>query len=214
MQYTNLKNQLHQKSSLILVGVNNPTSEGNLPKFKHKVLGFTLIEIMVAIAIAGIAITIAIPSLNSFILSIRVDNEVSEIQRLLMTTRNAAINSGAKASLCPLAADDTCAVNNNWAGRIGVVTSDGLIKEREAIKPGDLLQFPFNQVIYAPSGQLNNNNVGNFTYCPQGNNEYSRAVILSLSGRTYLSSDISGDGRDQDRDNNNINCKLVTNASN
>ena len=206
MQYTNLKNQLHQKSSQTLVGLNSPTPQDNLTKFKHKVLGFTLIEVMVTIAIAGIALTIAIPSLSSFTLSMRVDNEVSEIQRLLMTTRNAAINSGAQASLCPLAANDTCADNNNWTGRIGVVTSDGLIKEREAISSGDKLQFPSNIATYSPSGQLANNNDGSFNYCPQGKNEYSRAVTLSLSGRTFLSSDVNGDGRDQDRNNNNIAC--------
>jgi type IV fimbrial biogenesis protein FimT/type IV fimbrial biogenesis protein FimU len=168
--------------------------------------GFSLIELMVTIAIAGIAITIAIPSLSTFTLQMRVDNEVSEIQRLLMTTRNAAINSGVPARLCPLDEDDDCADNNSWAGRIGVVTSDGLIKEREPIEQGDLLQFAFNQVAYSPSGQLANNNTGAFKYCPQGNDELSRAVILALSGRTYLSNDLNGNGRDQDRNGDNISC--------
>ncbi|HCM48086.1 MAG TPA: pilus assembly protein [Colwellia sp.] len=203
MQYTNLKNQLHQKTSQKSVGLQSPTPRHNLTQLKHKVLGFTLIEVLVTIAIAGIAFSIAIPGLNSFTLQMRVDNEVSEIQRLLMTTRNAAINSGAQVSLCPLAADDTCADNNNWAERIGVITNDGLIKEREAISYNDKLQFPSKVVTYSPSGQLANNSDGRFSYCPQGNNEYSRAVTLSLSGRTYLSVDINGDGRDQDRNNNN-----------
>ena len=207
MQLSNLTTQSHQNSSLKSVGLTCPTTSNNAKNYKHRALGFTLIEVMVTIAIAGIALTIAIPGLNSFTLKMRVDNEVSEIQRLLMTTRNAAINSGARASLCPLASDDTCAANNNWAGKIGVVTSDGLIKEREAISSGDKLQFATNAVIYSPSGQLANNSIGNFNYCPQGKNEYSRAVTLSLSGRTYLSTDINGNGRDQDRDEKTIACK-------
>jgi type IV fimbrial biogenesis protein FimT/type IV fimbrial biogenesis protein FimU len=214
MQFTNLNHKSEPKALANSTQVSLVGNRRLLTRPKNKVLGFTLIEVMVAIAIAGIALTIAIPGLSSFTLSMRVDNEVSEIQRLLMTTRNAAINSGVQATLCPLAADDSCAANNNWAGRIGVITNNVLIKEREAIETGDLLQFGFNQVIYSPSGQLANNNIGAFNYCPQGKNDYSRAVILALSGRTYLSADINGDGRDQDRDNSNINCNLVTKSSN
>jgi len=206
MQFTNLKHKSEPKALNNLPKVNFVGNCRSLTKPKNKVHGFTLIEAMVTIAIAGIALAIAIPGLSSFTLQMRVDNEVSEIQRLLMTTRNAAINSGVQATLCPLAADDTCAANNNWAGRIGVVTDNVLIKEREAIEQGDVLQFAFDQVVYAPSGQLANNNIGAFSYCPKGKNEFSRAVILALSGRTHLSSDINSDGRDQDRNNNNIFC--------
>ncbi len=182
-------------------------NNNELPPLKsnNKALGFSLIEVLVAIFIAGIALTIAVPNLSTFTVRMRVDNEVYQIQRLLMTTRNAAINSGVQARLCPLAPDNTCANNNNWSGRIGVFTDDQLIKEREAIKQGDLLQFAFNQVIYAPSGQLAINNSGNFSYCPQGRPDFARAIILSLSGRTFLSQDTNGDGLDQDRQNVSIN---------
>lgn len=177
-------------------------------KYKHltKGAGFSLIELMVTIAIASIAITIAVPSLSSFIMQMRVDNEVTELQRLLLTTRNAAINSGQNATLCPLKSDDTCQNTTVWTGRIGVVSIDGLIKEREPIQTGDSLGFSLNSVTYSPNGQLGtaNNGLLIFSYCPSGNANYCRGVGLSLAGRTYLSSDINGDGKDQDRNGNNI----------
>lgn len=172
-----------------------------------KVLGFSLIELMITIAVASIALTIALPSLGSFTAQMRVDNKVTELQRLLLTTRNAAINSGQNATLCPLEADDTCKNTTKWTGRIGIVSIDGLIKEREAIKSGDKLDFSFNGVTYNPSGQLNNNNIGVFSYCPKGYIDYSRGVDLSLAGRAYLSSDINGDGIEQDRNGKKIECQ-------
>ncbi|TWX69752.1 prepilin-type N-terminal cleavage/methylation domain-containing protein [Colwellia demingiae] len=202
-----------------LLNINNSNSTGlSRPKIRKppqtttiitapkKELGFTLIELMITIAVAAIIMAVAVPSLSSFTAKIRVDNEISELQRLLLTTRNAAINSGQNATLCPLQADDTCQNTINWTGRIGIVSIDGLIKEREAIQGGDKLDFIFNSVIYNPSGQLSNNNIGTFSYCPKGFSDFSRGIDLSLAGRAYLSSDMNGDGKDQDRNNNNIVC--------
>jgi type IV fimbrial biogenesis protein FimT/type IV fimbrial biogenesis protein FimU len=184
------------------------SSSPNIHTKSHykKADGFSLIELLVTIAIASIILTIAVPSLSSFTMKMRVDNEVTELQRLLLTARNAAINSGENATLCPLQADDTCKNTTVWTGRIGVVSVDGLIKEREPVQAGDILNFSLNSVTYSPSGQLDitNNNFLLFSYCPSGNADYCRGVGLSLSGRTYLSSDQNGDGRDQDRSGNNI----------
>lgn len=184
---------------------NSPQTNKRITTYKQA-LGFSLIELLVTIAVAGIVMTIALPSLGSFTTQMRVDNEISELQRLLLTTRNTAINSGQNATLCPLQADDTCENTTDWTGRIGIVSIDGLIKEREAIQGGDKLDFTFNSVTYTPSGQLSNNNIGTFSYCPKGFSDYSRGIDLSLSGRAYLSSDINGDGKEQDRNNNNIVC--------
>jgi len=199
MQYSLFNNNAFKKTDS-----SSPDAQ-KLPS--NKSIGFTLIELLVTIAIAAIAITIAVPSLSSFTMQMRVDNEVTELQRLLLTARNTAINSGEDASLCPLKVDDTCENSRNWKGRIGVVSiADGLIKEREAITSGDSLNFILPSVTYSPSGQLRtaNNNFLIFSYCPSGNADYCRGVGLSLSGRTYLSSDINGDGKDQDRNGNNI----------
>ena len=181
-----------------------PPNNTRLLSSIHK--GFTLIELMITIAVAGILVTIALPSLSSLVIKVRVDNEVAEIQRLLLTARNAAINSGQNASLCPLAADNTCQNTTNWTGRIGVVSADGLIKEKSPIKVGDNLIFAFSNVTYNPSGQLGffNGNASTFSYCPRDNSKYARGVVVTLSGRSSLSIDNYGDGKDQDRQDNYI----------
>ena len=44
--------------------------------------GFTIVELMVTIAIAGIITMIALPNLNDFFFFFRVDNEIAQLNRL------------------------------------------------------------------------------------------------------------------------------------
>lgn len=170
--------------------------------------GFTLIETMVTIAIVGIMAAIALPNLTTFLVQMRVDNEVNEMQRLLLTARNAAINSGQNARVCPLKANDTCKATTDWTGRVGVITNDGLIKEKAAIKTNDKLVFTSQSVTYFPNGRSNNIVLITFNYCPKDHADLARGVSLSISGRSYLSSDINDDGKDQDRTGTTIECSI------
>lgn len=181
-----------------------------------KTSGFTLIEVMVAIAVVAIITTLALPNLNTFLVKMRVDNEITDMQRLLLTARNMAINTGKNTTVCPLSGG---ACTTNWHKEISVFTNgsndvatnstfaapDELIKTKDAIKTGDKLQFANNSIIYAPSGQLITNN-GALNYCPKDDTDNSRGITLSISGRAYLSSDADNDGKDEDRSGNEITC--------
>ena len=92
------------------------------PKF---IEGFTIAELLIGIAIIGILTAIAGPSLGQFMVQSRVDNEVSEIHRLLLAARNSAINSGKNVTICPLSGT-TC--TTNWQNEISVfINSDNTL---------------------------------------------------------------------------------------
>ena len=200
--------------------------------FTRKKQGFTLIEVMIAIAVVAILSVIALPNMSNFLVKMRVDNEISEMQRLLLTARNMAINTGRNTTVCPLSSSGTC--TNSWQNEISVFTnnantlangvnfsapttttdSDGnsntvindqLIKVKEAIKSGDRLQSTQVSVIYTPSGRLLTA-AANFSYCPQGEDDSSRGIVVSVSGRSYTSSDTDNDDKDEDRNGNDIVC--------
>ncbi len=192
------------------ITIKKSTCKRNENKLIKIARGFSLIEIMVTVAIISILTAIALPSLNSFLIKMRVDNEISELQRLLLTARNAAINEGRDVSVCPLAGN-ACSGVNNWSGIIGVVSPDGVLKEKEAITDGDILKFPFNGLTYNAIGRLTIN-IANpppnavFSYCPQNNFDYARAILVIVSGRTYVSFDENNDGIDESRAGVGITC--------
>lgn len=182
----------------------------------HQKQGFTLIELMVAIAVVAIISAIALPNLNTLIVKTRVDNEISEMQRLLLTARNMAINTGKNTTVCPLAGG-VC--TTNWQNEISVFTNgdnaiatnntyalpDELIKVKDAIQVGDKLQYAQTSVIYAPTGRLLTA-AASFNYCPKNEADSARSITVSTSGRSYTSSDTDSDGKDENRSGASISC--------
>jgi len=187
--------------------------KNNLLPNKQK--AFTLIELIIGIAIVGILTTIAMPSLSRFSVGLKVDGEISELHRLILLTRNAAINTGNNVVICPLD-EGTCV--SQWDKEISVfedVNNDGIfndediiLKVKAEISSNDKLQFSGNNsLVYTPRGNLlGGNGDSTFSYCPSGYNDEAKAIILSALGRPYISRDGNDDGYDEDRQNNNITC--------
>ena len=182
---------------------------------KHK--GFTIIELMIGIAVLGIITAIAMPTLNQFLVKMRIDNEVSQLYRLVLSARNSAINMERNVTLCPLSGTNTC--TNAWGGELSVfidldndnifepANNEALLKVKPAIQNNDTLTYAgFSRITFAPTGQLSAALNSTFVYCPQGFDDLGRAVLLSASGRAYQSSDIDNDGQDEDRNGNEVDC--------
>ena len=184
--------------------------------FIARTKGFTLIELMISVSVTSILAALAIPNYSQFIVQMRVDNEISQLHRILLITRNAAINSGQKAIVCPLDESQQC--TSQWQNELSVFidvndnkTFDGnekIIRIRPAIKTNDKLIYGKGRtkITFKPTGQLSGLANGTFRYCPQRYKNYSRGIIVARSGRLYQSSDIDNDGVDENRGNKEISC--------
>lgn len=167
--------------------------------------GFTITELLIGLAIIGVITMVALPSLSDFIVKMRVDNQISEVQRLILTTRNTAINMGQRATLCPLGEDNSC--TNNWRNALSVFidlnqnnTFDGndtLIKVKSAVVASDNLTYSQNTPLsYQPTGVIVAGSNGNFEYCPNAT-AFRRGISISPSGRATISSDLDDDNIDE-----------------
>ena len=177
--------------------------------------GFTLVELMVGIAIMGVALAIALPNFNNWLVQIRVDNEISQIHRLLLTARNTAINLGHEVIVCPL---DKKSCVNDWSREISAfvdVNNNGdydsadnetIIRVKAAIDSADDLAFPRASVTYQPTGQAGGS-AGTFVYCPNNLPQFNRGVVLSLRGRAVQTRDIDDDDIDETRGGEDITCE-------
>ena len=179
--------------------------------------GFTLLEVLITIAILAIATIIALPALNEFTVKMRVDNEISQLHRMLLLTRNTAINAEQNITICPLDINNSCSTNWHQAvtvfkdlnenQRYDSANNETIVQIKSAISNEDTLKYEKTSLIYTATGNLaNDSSVLPFSYCPNAFNELGRGILVSLSGRSYVTSDTDNDGRDEDRYGNEISC--------
>lgn len=93
--------------------------------------GFTLIELMVTIALASILLAIAVPSFNSFVVSSRLVAQTNSIVAAINFTRSEAIKRNTSVSLCRAASDTATACETTagaWQYWIARTSGGGVVR--------------------------------------------------------------------------------------
>ena len=111
--------------------------------------GFTLVELVITIAIAAILSTVAAPAMMNIIRNNRIQTEASALVGDMQFARTEAIKRGFNISVCPSSDGASCLTTNTWhagwivfsdLGTIGTVDTtkgDAMLRYRPALKSGD-----------------------------------------------------------------------------
>lgn len=154
--------------------------------------GFTLIEMMMTIAIAAILVSLAVPSFQNLIVNNRLTTQANELVADLNVARSEAIKRGQRVSICPSNNATSCTATPWTDGRLIFVdgstagTVDGtdqILRSQPALTGNlSLASAGFGgaaYIQYVSSGTTGS--AGTFTLCRSG--FVGRVISVSATGR-------------------------------
>lgn len=157
-----------------------------MPKLQNQ-KGFTLVELMVTIAVLAIVTSIAIPAFNSTILNNRVSGTTQNIQATLAMARSEAVKRNKSVMVCRANSNqDACASNGtNWSSG-WLVISDGEVLRVGTPSASIDVTGPNTAVEFRGSGMARIT----YEFDIQGNNQ-TRKLCIARSGAVKEASSCS-----------------------
>ena len=177
-----------------------------------KIIGFTLVELLTAIAVMMLLLMIGMPAWHHLTLSNRATAALNQVVGLINLARSEAMSRGVTVSLCQSATKKSC--DGNWQnGQIIFLTkSEGVLEILHVgneINGGKIRWQGFGEVAMLqmmPTGFTAEQN-GSFIFCPNnGDVRYARAIFISKTGRIRHSEDKDQDGIHEDADGKPLTC--------
>ncbi|MCB1554236.1 MAG: GspH/FimT family pseudopilin [Xanthomonadales bacterium] len=135
--------------------------------------GFTLIEIMIAMAMLAVLASFAIPAFTSVINNNRLSGVSNEIAAMLQSARIEAVRRAQRVIVCPTSDGSTCATGIQWNGWLSFADANGdgapaaaeILRVDRVLAPLELRVSPAisgsgSRIVFRPDG---------FAYANSGN---------------------------------------------
>lgn len=166
-----------------------------------RIHGFTLIELMVTLAIAAILLTMGVPSFVTLIKDNRLTAQVNEFVASVNYARSEAIKRGLSIRVCSSSNGASCNGGTNWAqgwivwidlngnGNFNNGNAESLQRIEGISTSGMTFTSGQSEYIFGPRGT--SNVIGTFTLCDDRTGENGKQISIGLVGRVTLDADFT-----------------------
>lgn len=172
-----------------------------MTELRTTIKGFTLIELMITLAVAAILLGLTAPSFNDLIKDSRLTTQINGLSASINLARSESIKRSLTVTICK--SDNGTACGGNWNegwivfedinGDGAVDTGDTIIRVNSALTSGNTLVFPGkNRITYQSDGFAIGYN-STFKLCDDRGYTRAKGLVVSNSGRvrTADSSDLT-----------------------
>lgn len=145
--------------------------------------GFTLIELMITLVIAGLLLGMAVPSFTATIRNNRLTAEANNLVTAFNIARSEAVKRRATVTVCPSTNQTSCngdSWDDGW-----IVLDDGaneVIQVFSAMKGHPTIDSTADSVQYTAAGFLNGGAAVSIGICMDGGDE-GRQINITATGR-------------------------------
>lgn len=164
--------------------------------------GFTALELLVAMAVAAILLTLGVPAFTAQVLDARLTAAVNRVVHGMHVARQEALKSGADVVVCRSPSGRQCADSGDWrTGLIVFVNRDRddpprvdageTVLQVEPAFPLDAILANRRAFVFRPWTRSVN---GTLIFCDRRGVARARAVVVSYTGRPRATSAATANG--------------------
>ncbi|MDO4231161.1 MAG: GspH/FimT family pseudopilin [Lautropia sp.] len=167
-------------------------------RHRRNIRGFTLVEMIVVMAVFGVIAAIAAPSFRDFVLRRAVSAQISDLSAALRLARSEAIKRGGPVTLCPTSnahtPSPTCDAGSQWGNGYMVLIDNGtaasqyLRVQQRYGNQSHITAAAAGRIVFMGNGILNPASPRQFAFGPgdtgadASRSELVRTVCISSTG--------------------------------